>query len=147
MDDSPLFDRLPKGSQWERRKSYEGKHINSPCKGYHPRDTSRSQHRRDFEILPAKGRRRRQTTRQARWLDQVTFQIWDYPQETFGESSEEYFGWYDSEDEDIDECFWGSDSNLDSNSDADSDSLDSESYSLESFWFLNYLPGGPNISI
>lgn len=83
MDDSPLFDRLQKGSQWERRKNYEWKHIKSR---YRPRDTLSQ----DLELIPGKGRRRRQTTRQARWLDQLMFQIWDYPQETFGESYEEY---------------------------------------------------------
>jgi hypothetical protein len=63
-----------------------------------------------------KGGRRRQNTRQARRLDQLIFQIWDYRQETFGERYEEYFGWWEYEDPEMDEFYWDSDSNSDSDS-------------------------------
>jgi hypothetical protein len=60
-------------------------------------------------------------------------QIWDYPHQTFGESYEDYFGWYDSEDEDIDEIFWLSESNSDSDSELD--------WLAYSDWDPEYLPG------
>ena len=62
------------------------------------------------------------------------FQIWDYPDEKFDESYEEYFGWYDSKDEDTDEIFSPSESNSDSDSE-----LPWWAYSEE--WDLACLPG------
>jgi hypothetical protein len=97
-----------------------------------------------LQLIPGKGRRRRQTTRQARRLDKLRFQISDYPHEEFDESYEEYFGWYDSEDEDED---------ADEDTDEDTDEILSPSQSssvsvsyldwwaYSERWDLHYLPG------